>query len=55
MQYLARVRDGSTGAIADGYWLCQVVAVENEDTAIVPLMSTSTHRRRPTSSARTPS
>ena len=40
MQYLARVRDGSTGAIADGYWLCQVVAVENEDSAIVPLMST---------------
>ena len=39
MQYLARVRDGSAGAIADGYWLCQVVAVENEDTAIVPLMS----------------
>ena len=27
MQYLARVRDGSTGAIADGYWLRQVVAV----------------------------
>jgi hypothetical protein len=40
MEYLARVRDGSTGAIADGYWLCQVVAVENEDTAIVPLVST---------------
>ncbi len=40
MQYLARVRDGSTGEIADGYWLCQVVAVENEDTAIVPLVST---------------
>lgn len=39
MAYLARVRDGSTGAIADGYWLCQVIAVENEDTAIVPLMS----------------
>lgn len=39
MEYLARVRDGSTGAIADGYWLCQVVAVENEDTAIVPLVS----------------
>src|SRR5262245_52188378 len=39
MEYLARVRDGSTGAIADGYWLCQVVAVENEDTAIVPLLS----------------
>jgi hypothetical protein len=40
MQYLARVRDGSSGAIADGYWLCQVVAVENEDNAIVPLYST---------------
>jgi hypothetical protein len=40
MEYLAQVRDGSTGAIADGYWLCQVVAVENEDTAIVPLVST---------------
>ena len=39
MAYLARVRDGSSGAIADGYWLCQVVAVENEDTAIVPLVS----------------
>ena len=40
MEYLAKVRDGSTGAIADGYWLCQVVAVENEDPAIVPLVRT---------------
>jgi hypothetical protein len=39
MEYLARVRDGSTGDIADGYWLCQVIAVENEDTAIVPIYS----------------
>ncbi len=39
MEYLARVRDGSTGDIADGYWLCQVIAVENGDTAIVPLYS----------------
>jgi len=39
MEYLARVRDGSTGDIADGYWLCQVIAVENEDNAIVPLYS----------------
>jgi hypothetical protein len=39
MEYLAKVRDGSSGAIADGYWLCQVIAVENEDTAIVPLVS----------------
>lgn len=47
MEYLARVRDGSTGQIADGYWLCQVVAVENEDTAIVPLMSTLYSQRAP--------
>ena len=39
MEYLARVRDGSTGDIADGYWLCQVIAVENEDNAVVPLYS----------------
>ena len=37
MEYLARVRDGSSGEIANGYWLCQVIGVENEDTAIVPL------------------
>lgn len=47
MEYLARVRDGSTGAIADGYWLCQVVAVENEDSAIVPLRSTLYSQRAP--------
>ena len=47
MQYLARVRDGSTGEIADGYWLCQVVAVENEDNAIVPLRSTLYSQRAP--------
>ena len=47
MQYLARVRDGSTGKIADGYWLCQVVAVENEDNAIVPLCSTLYSQRAP--------
>ena len=39
MEYLARVRDGSTGEIANGYWLCQVVGVENEDKAIIPLYS----------------
>jgi hypothetical protein len=37
MEYLARVRDGSAGKIASGYWLCQVVGVENNDNAIVPL------------------
>ena len=47
MEYLARVRDGSTGAIADGYWLCQVVAVANEDAAIVPLYSALYSQRAP--------
>jgi hypothetical protein len=47
MEYLARVRDGSSGEIAAGYWLCQVVAVENEDNAIVPLRSTLYSQRAP--------
>ncbi len=47
MQYLARVRDGSTGDIVDGYWLCQVIAVENESAAIVPLYSALYSQRAP--------
>ena len=47
MQYLARVRDGSSGEIADGYWLCQVIAVENEGNAIVPLHSALYSQRAP--------
>ena len=47
MQYLARVRDGSTGEIANGYWLCQVIGVENEDTAIVPLYSALYSQKAP--------
>jgi hypothetical protein len=39
IEYLAWVRDGSTGGFANGYWLCQVIAAENEDNAIVPLYS----------------
>jgi hypothetical protein len=37
MECLARVRDGSTGEIANGYWLCQVIGVENESNEITPL------------------
>ncbi len=47
MQYLARVRDGSEGVIADGYWLCQVIGVENEDNAIVPLYTTLYSQKAP--------
>jgi hypothetical protein len=37
MEYLSRVRDGSEGKLADGYWLCQVNGVENEGNEITPL------------------
>jgi len=37
MEYLSRVRDGSEGKIADGYWLCQVIGVDNEGNEITPL------------------
>jgi len=39
MEYLARVRDGSTGTITNGYWLCQVVGVECGGHEIVPLVN----------------
>lgn len=37
MEYLARVRDGSTGELADGYWCCQVVAARRTSAEVVPL------------------
>jgi len=37
MEYLARVRDGSEGNLADGYWLCDVVGVECGGSEITPL------------------
>jgi hypothetical protein len=37
MENLARVRDGSTGEITNGYWLCQVVGVETQGQEITPL------------------
>ena len=47
MEYLARVRDGSKGEIAKGYWLCQVVGVANEDKAIIPLYSALYSQKAP--------
>jgi len=35
MQYLARVRDGSDGVLANGYWTCQVLGVEGHK--LIPL------------------
>ena len=37
MENLAKVHDGSTGEIADGYWLCQVVAAHPYGEKAVPL------------------
>jgi hypothetical protein len=37
MQYMARVRDGSSGSIEDGYWTMQVVGVEIGGKEITPL------------------
>ena len=37
MQYLSKVRDGSTGEITDGYWVCSVVGAEVEREDVIPL------------------
>ena len=37
MEHLAMVRDGSTGELHQGYWLCDVTAAEVNGTEIVPL------------------
>lgn len=39
MEHLARVRDGSEGGLVNGYWLCQVVAVECGGSEITPLIN----------------
>jgi hypothetical protein len=37
MEYLATVRDGSTGELAEGYWTCSVIGCEEGERRIVPL------------------
>ena len=37
MQYLSKVRDGSTGQIRDGYWVCSVVGAHVDSDEIIPL------------------
>jgi len=37
MENLAVVRDGSSGELANGYMLCQVIGVENEGSRITPM------------------
>ena len=37
MEYLARVRDGSTKKLGNGYWCCQVVGLERDSAEVRPL------------------
>ena len=37
MEYLGRVRDGSSDSIRDGYWTCQVIAAQTGKSQIMPL------------------
>ena len=37
MEHLATVRDGSTGELANGYWLCEVIAAHPYGERIMPL------------------
>ena len=39
MEHLARVRDGSEGEIANGYWTCNVIGTEIGKASIIPLYS----------------
>ncbi len=39
MEHIARVRDGSEKTMANGYWLCQVIAVECGGREITPLVN----------------
>lgn len=47
MEYLARVRDGSDGAIRDGYWCCQVVAARRGSAEVLPLYQELYSQRAP--------
>jgi hypothetical protein len=37
MEFLARVRDGNTGELVDGYWTLHVIGAELDSTKMVPL------------------
>jgi hypothetical protein len=47
MEHLARVRDGSTGDLTNGYWCCQVVGVERDSPDVVPLYQALYSHRAP--------
>ena len=47
MEYLARVRDGSSGELRDGYWCCQVVGVRRGSAQVLPLYQESYSQEAP--------
>jgi len=47
MEHLARVRDGSTGELTNGYWCCQVVGVDRGRPDVVPLYQALYSHRAP--------
>lgn len=47
MEYLARVRDGSEGEMADGYWCLEVVAARRGQAEVVPLYQELYSQRAP--------
>lgn len=47
MEHIARVRDGSDGGLVNGYWLCQVIAVECGGHEITPLVNRLWSQRDP--------
>jgi len=47
MEYLALVRDSSEGALANGYWTCNVIGVEVGERLLTPLYSRLYSQRGP--------
>lgn len=47
MEYMARVWDGSEGAVAHGYWTCHVVGAEVGEMALTPLYGRLFSQRGP--------
>ena len=39
MEYIYKVRDGSTGEITDGYWLLKIIGFNKESSELIPLYS----------------
>jgi len=47
MEYMGKVRDGSEGVLANGYWMLNVVGTEKGETGIIPLYSSLYSQQAP--------